>query len=473
MDPFLRKKLLTINRKLSWVLTFITMTQLTIGYVLTRTNIDRALPQPIHIYLGFIYAIFIIAHFMLSIPIIGLQWRELWKNPERLLNQWTLTRAVQRLSGWVLIIGSFFLILTGLGWDDGILWLLVPFEQHLHIDELVGMAFIVHLFSGIKSFVARNKVPFGNRWIIILGAVFLITIISIDNGLGRFANLSYGQDDTVLPEEYIDSKNTAPEKTGSFRLGYVFSGNSKRFIFNPDEVMSLRSDIFKPGYFSMFDVLVHVAHRGDIDLEYHFDESMNTYVIDSLEGKTNWWYEAYYDGGWPESNFFRMDHFPWKDGSSLTFIEKSPERIEDTYNLFREEIKRLKENNGKAIIPNVYISGIYDKWQYHDVEVIAHNVRSDMFQPGVITALDVILSLGDQKKLNYTLQWYQSIGDARIVMNYWVENINEDKAEGRCGFVHEEGSITRLDRGGNHIHIPSDIKPLNSPEYAWWFYICI
>lgn len=31
---------------------------------------------------------------------------------------------------------------------------------------------------------------------------------------------------------------------------------------------------------------------------HHFAEEMNTYVIESLEGQKNWWYDAYYDGGW-------------------------------------------------------------------------------------------------------------------------------------------------------------------------------
>lgn len=107
------------------------------------------------------------------------------------------------------------------------------------------------------------------------------------------------------------------------------------------------------------------------------------------------------------------------------------------------------------------------------MSVTPHNLRPDVFQRDVVTAIDVILSLGDQGKLNYTLQWYESIGSARVVKNYWVESINGDEAEGRCGFVHEEGRLQGLDFGGNHIHLPADVKVLNSPDYAWWFYICI
>ncbi|MCK5670817.1 hypothetical protein KAI10_05505 [Candidatus Bathyarchaeota archaeon] len=30
-----------------------------------------------------------------------------------------------------------------------------------------------------------------------------------------------------------------------------------------------------------------------------------------------------------------------------------------------------------------------------------------------------------------------------------------------------------MNRGGNHIHLPSDIKALTSPEHAWGVYICV
>ncbi|HUT64918.1 MAG TPA: hypothetical protein VMZ05_02080 [Spirochaetota bacterium] len=69
------------------------------------------------------------------------------------------------------------------------------------------------------------------------------------------------------------------------------------FDFDPAEVSSVRNDIFRDGHFSVFDVLVHLSEREIIDLEYHFDDRMNTHVIGSINGETNYWYTAYYDGG--------------------------------------------------------------------------------------------------------------------------------------------------------------------------------
>ena len=85
----------------------------------------------------------------------------------------------------------------------------------------------------------------------------------------------------------------------------------------------------------------------------------------------------------------------------------------------------------------------------------------------------MILSLADMGKITYELQWYEYIGTAGIVQSYWVEAINEDKAQGTCGFVYEAGSKTYTLAKGNHIHLPSDTRILNSPEYVEFFWICL
>ncbi|MFC1803002.1 hypothetical protein ACFL0D_03435 [Thermoproteota archaeon] len=68
---------------------------------------------------------------------------------------------------------------------------------------------------------------------------------------------------------------------------------------------------------------------------------------------------------------------------------------------------------------------------------------------------------------------YEDIGSALIVKNYWVESIDEDEAYGRCGFVNESGVLDHRGFAGNHIHLPSDIRVLNSPEYIMYFWICV
>jgi hypothetical protein len=223
----------------------------------------------------------------------------------------------------------------------------------------------------------------------------------------------------------------------------------------------------------MFDILVHLDGQNKIKLEYHFDESMKTHVIDSINGGPNWWYETYYDGGWTENNVFRSDHYPWKHGTVLRFFQVSDLKIEGIYTVWKEEIQRLENNDGIIIIPEVIIRGYSFVKEFSNVTVTPHNLRNDTFQENVITAIDVILSLGDQDEIEYELQWYDSIGTADFVRSYWVDAIDGDRAVETCGFVYEAGSFEYVGFSGNHIHLPSDSRILNSPYYVTYFWICI
>ena len=137
----------------------------------------------------------------------------------------------------------------------------------------------------------------------------------------------------------------------------------------------------------------------------------------------------------------------------------------------------MEKNGGEVIIPEVTISGpgIEDfTLRFQEVTVTAHNVRRDVLQSGVITALDILLSLAEQGKLSrLKLTWYESIGDADPVDSYWTEQIDGIEASGRCGFVYETGPLDFSGFNGSHIHIPSDVRVIISPEYALWFWICI
>jgi len=124
--------------------------------------------------------------------------------------------------------------------------------------------------------------------------------------------------------------------------------------------------------------------------------------------------------------------------------------------------------------PEVIIEGPSgtEPLQYYNVDVIAHNPRIDIFRAGVITAIDTLLSLADQyDDFSVGLQWYESIGSAGIVRNYWVERINAWSAYDSCGFVYEAGDRNFEIFTGNHIHLPSDTRIINSPEYVLYFWI--
>jgi hypothetical protein len=243
------------------------------------------------------------------------------------------------------------------------------------------------------------------------------------------------------------------------------------FEFEPADIITSRDDIFQRGYFSLFDILVHLDDRGDIEMEFEFDKEYDTHLIKKINDLEDWWYWSHYDGGWREDNAWRMDLYPYKDNSTIHFHQESSNVIEGIFDVFKDEVEQRKDDDGKVIVKKVMIRSNSFDIDFEDVEVTAHNIRNDTFKEGVITAIDVIMSLGDQGKITYDLSWYESIGSAGIVKNYFVTMINGDESYGTCGYVYETGYYRMNYR--NHIHIPSDHRVIISPEYEEFFWICL
>lgn len=309
------------------------------------------------------------------------------------------------------------------------------------------------------------------RLIPIAGFLLLATISTIAQGTPSYT-LPNADGSWQAPGE-----NVARAPTGPIRISIQGVG---RFEADPQDVEQNRPDIFKSGHISVFDLLVDLDKLGAIDLAYHYDEGMATHVIDSINGESNWWYMAHYDGGWYERNVTRMDLYPVKDGTLVRIERESASRLDAIYESFRAEVERLASNSGAVIIPSVSIRGPRRGTflEFDDVEVTAHGVRKDLFQPGVITALDIILSLGEQGKLSEVgLTWYDHIFGADPVDSYYIEKVEAEgfsaQASGGCGFVYEVGPRRFAGFNGSHIHIATDARVLLSPEYALWFWLCL
>ncbi|HAZ27656.1 TPA: hypothetical protein DCY65_04080 [Candidatus Acetothermia bacterium] len=250
------------------------------------------------------------------------------------------------------------------------------------------------------------------------------------------------------------------------------------FAVDPREVRTLRPDVFQEGHLSAFDLVAHLGEQGKIGLVYRYDEGMATHVIESINGQDGWWYEAHYAGGRFEANQVRMDTFPVKDGTGVRLFREDPPRLAGIHASFAQEVERLRANGDRVILPQVTIRGPQWTLTFRDVEVRAHGVRSDLFQPDVVTALDVLLSLGEQGRLTrLKLAWYAGIGRATPVDSYFVELIagggHSAEALGRCGFVYAVGDLDLKRTRGSMVHISSDARPLVSPEYMEWSWRCL
>jgi hypothetical protein len=268
------------------------------------------------------------------------------------------------------------------------------------------------------------------------------------------------------PETHVGD---LPSGEGSIQIPTVGT-----FKYNAAEIETVRPDVFQAGHFSLFDILVHLKERGDIALDYHFDERADTHVIDALDGDYKWWYEAHYSNGWYEANVWRMDMYPYKNDTQVRMRVARQDRLAAIQRSFRDEVDRLARNGGQVIVPSLSVRSPHGDWSYEDVLVTPHDVRTDVLQPGRVTALDAMISLREQGLAEaLELTWYERIGWADPVDSYWISRFNAAQASGGCGFVYEVGPLAFPGFSGTHIHIPTDTRVLVSPEYGHWFWICL
>lgn len=70
------------------------------------------------------------------------------------------------------------------------------------------------------------------------------------------------------------------------------------FDFDPAQhtISTRRPDIFSPGYYSLFDVILAVAARHNIEVSARFDPFCMTHFITKIDGRSgNYWYRFSYD----------------------------------------------------------------------------------------------------------------------------------------------------------------------------------
>jgi len=305
-----------------------------------------------------------------------------------------------------------------------------------------------------------------------------LIVLASSLGAGGVEPLRLAGDDWSVPAIPTDAARS-PSVTGIIEIRGA--GN---LTFDPWEIEPLRDDLFAPGHFSVFDVLVDLSARGEITLAYHYDHELQTHVIDNLNGLEGWWYDAHYEGGTFDRTALRMDTFPVKDGMSITLFLEDPERLSAIEHHFRDEVTRLAENKGILIIPEIILRSAAQELAFYDIEVISHDVRPDVFQPGALTALDVLLSLGEMGHLDELgLEFRDAQPDIEVVDGYFVVAISADgflpEETGACVLTQQiSGSIIAEHLKAHthttsHIHLTGDLEALVSPESIEWLWVCL
>jgi len=432
---------LKIHRITSWLITLFAFITIFLGYAATRRWFpDYDLFLLLHLITGWIFPGTLLVHFLFSILYLNLTWsriRAAFKKDK--ISNIILLRLAQKITKWGIIVMASLISLSGLVYYppvNAIFGNFFAFSIHLDFDVILSIFMIIHVAVGARFYFTRKRIK---HWsanfslvLLLLSLTLVVILVDLPPGLGP----------------------------SNFKIG----GTS--YSFNKNEIDTVRPDLFQNGSFSVFDILVHLNSTGQISLNYHFNVSMDTHVIDSINGDTGyWWYHIYYSGGSLEKNVVRMDHYPWKPGAVIGIYHESESYIDNVYSRFEEEVARFVQNSNSIIIPVVTIDGDTFFEEFYNVTVVPHNLRNETFTNDIITAIDVILTLGDLGNITYELRWIQSFRNARYVYSYFVSKINNDATSGRCGFLHVVS--------GSFDWLSADERILTSPESVMWYYDCL
>lgn len=208
-----------------------------------------------------------------------------------------------------------------------------------------------------------------------------------------------------------------------------------------------------------------VATRDDLrfdDIKSHKNSPINTVdytlswdknhdgVFDEKDGENyqtkNWhFYYHAHNGDYKrtanikgELSYDRIDQFLLRKGFSFRFQSFSDYLTGRRHWAYQREADRLEASNGKMIIPLLQIRVGGEGWVFPDlmesprdvsqsaqnVEVKAHNLRPDLFQPGVITRADILMSAMDTGAIDLGFQFWSTLSTGAIINSYAIESIN-------------------------------------------------
>jgi hypothetical protein len=285
------------------------------------------------------------------------------------------------------------------------------------------------------------------------------------------------------------------------------------YDFDPAEydIQSVRPDIFAPGYYSMFDVILAVAEQLGIEIAYHYDPDTACHFIDTIDGvEADYWYHFTYDAGFFNNSIeliyrraYRWDEALWRPGVEVRVV--TGENLAEIRAAYRAEIERERAHGHVISHVNLDISPLDPQLtnsdtsdpvamdritvsrEWTDVPVSAHDMRatgagphiSTPFQPGVVTSIDILLSLSDQGELGEVETAFISRIASFYIDSYYVVGLTVPgegtaHASGSQGFVYltGNGAPDKLPNGAGRVfHMTSDIRVIHAPEFTKWYWI--
>ena len=232
----------------------------------------------------------------------------------------------------------------------------IPYTAISTLHDLSGISLLVlgllHIFmhqkvlwKTTKSIIKDKKKS--TKIIVALVGMILITILLI--------SIIYISKESKNEDYVIDNNYEIVGINASLSIK-----NIGDFTFVPEDISTMRSDVFKNGEFSIFDIVVYLDRTKQIDADYHFEETIDSYIIDSINGTDNWWYEVKNPSGMIDSRKIFMDSYKYDNKLSYELINISDDEFTQIYGAFENEKDKTNPQQQLLILSEKLIQQLSD-----------------------------------------------------------------------------------------------------------------
>jgi len=182
----------------------------------------------------------------------------------------------------LLFVFSIIVVISGVIKFPGLLPLLnidpfsLPQAEITFLHDWIGIVLtvltLVHIILNWRWIQAMSKKLLNRRIIqfIIIGVFSIVGTAVIIRNIFRNQNESALSIDQIeefsIEKEGVDLNNL--EETKPIEMNRINIDGIGAFEFNPNDISAIRDDVFKEGFFSIFDILVHLNETGQINMDY-------------------------------------------------------------------------------------------------------------------------------------------------------------------------------------------------------------
>lgn len=154
----LSRRLVRVNRRLSWLLAFVAFLVLFLGYSLTELDLRSPVVVWGHFLLGGVFSVLFFVHMGISVFLVRFDWEA---SVRRVLSgevgKLTWLRLGQRVSGWFLVLSASLVLMSGLDWFKLGTGRIISFSSHVVWDFLLTAVFVAHTLIGLGLALKRRR----------------------------------------------------------------------------------------------------------------------------------------------------------------------------------------------------------------------------------------------------------------------------------------------------------------------------